>query len=442
VEPNAASGNATKLLRDASPLGDYIVVRVDTCRREIGPEHVQTKSFVNTIVLNRLIVLLLLIAICAPIWAQEKPHLDAAPENQPADHTADDTQSNILAPEEWQRLDAAVDRALVWLAAQQQPDGSFPTMENGQPGVTSLCVLAFMAHGHLPGEGEYGRVLERATQFILSCQKRNGLVSLYGPEGVELSRDIDETLGVTGAYNHAISSLTLSEIYGVQTDRSESMQQAIAKALSVTLEMQRWPKVRPEDMGGWRYLTYKPEGESDLSVTGWQLMFLRSARNAGFNVPKQVIDDAVAYVRRTYDLEQRRFRYLTGKSRYGSRATAGAGILALAHAGFHNSDEAKNSGQWLLKHDFVEYNGNSGIKLDRYHYSLFNACQAMYQLGGSYWEQFFPPTVHALLAAQAADGSWEAESYQRDRPYGKSYTTSLVVLSLGAPNQFLPVFQR
>ena len=50
--------------------------------------------------------------------------------------------------------------------------------------------------------------------------------------------------------------------------------------------------------------------------------------------------------------------------------------------------------------------------------------------------------VTALLAAQKADGSWEAESFQRDRPFGESYTTAMVVLSLSAPNQFLPVFQR
>ena len=66
----------------------------------------------------------------------------------------------------------------------------------------------------------------------------------------------------------------------------------------------------------------------------------------------------------------------------------------------------------------------------------------MYQMGSPYWEKFFPHTVAALLANQQADGSWDAESLQRDRPFGNSYTTALVVLSLGAPNQFLPVFQR
>jgi hypothetical protein len=50
--------------------------------------------------------------------------------------------------------------------------------------------------------------------------------------------------------------------------------------------------------------------------------------------------------------------------------------------------------------------------------------------------------VSALLANQRPDGSWDAERLPRDRAFGNSYTTALVVLSLGAPNQFLPIFQR
>jgi hypothetical protein len=121
---------------------------------------------------------------------------------------------------------------------------------------------------------------------------------------------------------------------------------------------------------------------------------------------------------------------------------AGAGILALAHAGYHKSTEATRAGDWMLKHPFDPYNGNDNSATDRYHYSLFNACQGMYQLGSPYWEKFFPRVVATMLAHQNPNGSWSAESLQRDRPFGNSYTTALSVLALGAPNQFLPVFQR
>ena len=353
------------------------------------------------------------------------------------------TPANVLSPAESRRVEDAVDRALVFLASQQQPDGSFPTLPHGQPAVTSLCVLAYMAHGHLPGEGPHGQRLEAAADFIMSCQKENGLITLYGPDGPRITRDVSHEIGSAATYNHAIASLALSEMYGMsQTKRAAEMQRVINKALAATLEMQRWRKDAPYDQGGWRYVDDFDQNDSDLSVTGWYLMSLRSARNAGFNVPKQAIDDAVGFVRRSFQKNYGAFGYTVNTGRGPSRGTAGAGILALGHAGFHNSFEAQRTGQWLMQYSFDVYNDTLGLDRDRYHYSLFNCCQGMYQLGSPYWEQFFPRTVRVVLDNQQSDGSWDAESYHRDRAYGNSYTTALVVLALGAPNQLLPVFQR
>jgi hypothetical protein len=66
----------------------------------------------------------------------------------------------------------------------------------------------------------------------------------------------------------------------------------------------------------------------------------------------------------------------------------------------------------------------------------------MYQLGGKYWQAFFPPVVETLLANQQPDGSWPAENHHYDGRYGNAYTTALVLLTLGAPNQLLPIYQR
>ncbi|MEZ6053887.1 MAG: hypothetical protein R3C02_21260 [Planctomycetaceae bacterium] len=72
-----------------------------------------------------------------------------------------------LAPEQWQRIDLSVDRALEFLATQQGRDGSFASIDTGQPGVTALSVLAFLSRGHVPGEGPYGKSLSRAVDFVL-----------------------------------------------------------------------------------------------------------------------------------------------------------------------------------------------------------------------------------------------------------------------------------
>jgi prenyltransferase/squalene oxidase-like repeat protein len=364
-------------------------------------------------------------------------------------NTRTDSPSAVLSPDEWRRVDLAVNRALDWLARQQQPDGSFPTLATGQPAVTCLSMMAFISHGHVPGDSRYGKRLERATDYAISCQKPNGLITLMGPEGPEIDRDLEHEVGCCAAYNHAISSLTMSELYGMcDAQRANRLQSVIKRSLAATLQMQRWSKDRSEDQGGWRYVDdggTDSSYDSDLSITGWELMFLRSSRNAGFDVPKEPIDAAVAYVRRCYSGRYGTFQYLSGEEDHRSRAMAGAGILALAHAGFHGSREAQKAADWVLQNNFNPYNtlrhfGN--LRHDRYHYSLFTCCQAMYQLGDRHWQEFFPPTVATLLANQRPDGSWPADIHWHDGQFGNAYTTALVVMTLGAPNQLLPIFQR
>ena len=309
-----------------------IQLRWSCCRSAQQPVSADF-SAVNHGALNMMIFirpqhLLVLLVLCTPVHGQENHRSDVEAKDGAATRDLDDPQSNVLNPGEWRRVDAAVDRGLAWLATQQQPDGSFPTISVGQPGVTSLCVLAFMAHGHNPGEGRDGDRLERATKFILSCQKENGLVALHGPEGPTINRNMSWELGVTTAYDHAISSLALSEVYGMgKTKRSEPMQRAIEQSLAATLEMQNWPKDHETDKGGWRYIKDFDQQDSDLSLSGWNLMFLRSARNAGFNVPKKSIDDAVAYIRRTFDKDMGVFGYTTMHGDSYSRAMAGAEFL-------------------------------------------------------------------------------------------------------------------
>src|SRR4051794_26511724 len=160
----------------------------------------------------------------------------------------DDTPKNVLSDSEWGRVDSAVERALTWLASQQQDNGAFPTLEMGQPAVTSLCVMAFVSHGHAPGDGQYGKRIDSATDFIMSCQKENGLIAKPGINRSAIFRGMDNLHGTCTAYDHAISSLTVSELYGMSApDRAKRMERVIKKALAATLLMQRWPKDKAAD---------------------------------------------------------------------------------------------------------------------------------------------------------------------------------------------------
>ena len=354
---------------------------------------------------------------------------------------------NVLNKQQWQQVDASVERALKWLADGQNKDGSFETYRSGQPAVTSLCLMAFMAQGHNVGNGKYGDVLQRAVDYIATKQQRNGIIARSRSPGPPISRRVPITVGVAIAYNHALSALALAEVYGQGDEKqTKDLQPIIERAIAATLTMQSWQERTPQQ-GGWRYLTRTPTYHSDLSVTGWQLMFLRSARTGGFDVPAESIEKALRYIESCFDKKHGTFSYLAGSDQHFTRGMAGAGILALAHAGKHDAPMATRAGDWILKNNFDVYNGTDRWHplqdhADRYHYGLLTCCQAMYQLGGRYWTEFYPSTVKSILANQLPDGSWPAESILSDAKYGTRYTTALCVLSLGAPNQLLPIFQR
>jgi len=277
------------------------------------------------------------------------------PAEQPKPQAMDPT--SVLDEQEWKQVDQSVGRALKWLAAQQEKDGSFPSIEIGQPGVTSLCMMAFMAQGHIPGEGEYGDLLQRALGYIVSCQKRNGILAAAAPNTEQISRNVGHQIGFTAVYNHAVTGLVLSECYAmVGSDQTKQIKPIIQKALDVTYQMQDFKKDRKvDDEGGWRYLDDYDKVDSDLSITGWQLMFMRSAKNAGFDIEEQRIERAVKYVHRCFLEDHGTFSYKAGIKFYRSRGMAGAGILALAHAGQHKSPKAKRAGDWILKSGFHQY---------------------------------------------------------------------------------------
>ena len=368
------------------------------------------------------------------------------------DGKTDGFPSQVLTSLEWKEVDQSIEKAISWLKGQQKSDGSFPSLKHGQPGVTSLCMLAFLSQGNLPGEGKYGEQLQLALEYILSCQKRSGIVALAAPNQKNISRRIDHETGYTLVYNHALGSLVLSECYSMasaaQTDeQTDEMRQAIEKALDATFQMQDFRRSRKVDAGGWRYLDIAETPDADLSVTAWQLMFMRSAKNAGFDVPEERIERATKYVRRCFLKDRGTFSYKAGFKDRPSRGMAGAGILALAHSGEHDLEESQQAGDWILKSGFYSYNNIGRVKDivhqgDRYHYGLLTCSQAMYQLGGRHWREFFPPTARVLMENQNADGSWKAEKMHSDGRFGNAYTTAIGVLTLSASNDLLPIFQR
>ena len=148
-------------------------------------------------------------------------------------------------------------------------------------------------------------------------------------------------------------------------------------------------------------------------------------------MPQQYVDAAVAFVRRCWNPNEQMFDYFaTADGRnIVNRGMTGAGIVALAMAGQHNTPITLAAGDWLAAHPFERFGESIGV-LDRFFYSTYYCSQAAAQLGGRNWEKIFPPIVDVFLAIQAADGSFPPEPLQGEAVFGSAYSTAMAVLTM------------
>jgi hypothetical protein len=309
------------------------------------------------------------------------------------------------------RLDRSISRALGFLQTMQESDGSWRSGPEKNPAVTALAVMAFLSAGHVPGEGPYGLTVEKGIRWVLGKQSANGLIA--GDGSLEM-------------YHHGIATLMLAEVAGM-TDAplGREVKSALEKAVDVILKAQRMSPNHHK--GGWRYQARG--ADADISVTGWQLLALRAAKNLGCDVPAERIDLALEYVHRCRDPVSGGFCYMPGGR--VTVACTGTSILALEICGpEHHSREALQAGSHLLK-QALRFGG------EYFFYSVYYSTQAMFQLGHNYWN-FFRPQLHkVLLDQQNPNGSWIG-----GEGFGASYGTAMSVLALTVEYRFLPIYQR
>ncbi|MEQ8769266.1 MAG: terpene cyclase/mutase family protein [Phycisphaerales bacterium] len=330
------------------------------------------------------------------------------------DAPAGGAQNNALANEITSELDAAVQRGLAHLATLQEEDGSFSGGRFGKNvAITSLACLALMADGHVPGRGEYGDIIDRGLEFVLDSAAENGLIAAEASNGP--------------MYGHGFATLFVGEAYGMtmggaDTERSRRIHNVLVRAIRLIERTQN-------DEGGWRYnpVPY----DADVSVTICQIMALRSARNAGIEVSKEVIDDAVEYVRLCQNPDGGfKYQIETGVSAWPRSA---AGVASLFYAGIYE-DEAIDSGLAYLEE--VALPGRARPSRAHYFYGHYYAVQAMYLAGADHWAQWWPAVREELIASQRPDGSWD------DSSVGPSYGTAMALIILQMPKRYLPIFQK
>jgi len=335
-------------------------------------------------------------------------------------------------------VDDSVDKALRYLAGIQVPPGQslagsfksrWPALA-GNPGTSALCVMAFLSKGHTPGNGPYGETINRGVDFVLSTY--NPANSLF------MQRNQPR---MTAMYIHCISTMLLTEISGmIDPERQKRIDAVLPKALNVIIAAQRLPK-EAKHAGGWAYepadATY-----SDISLSGWALMALRGARLNGAAIPKDSIDRAVQYILMCWDKADGGFRYQPGNYLGTGMARTGAGVLCLALCGQHEHPATIAGGEYMLRHMPRTVKTDLGIG---FYYGEYYCSQAMFQLGGRYWEAWAPVMYDTLIREQQADGSWPEDTPRGSglpTAAGTPYSTALAVLAMTVSCRQLPIYQR
>ena len=192
-----------------------------------------------------------------------------------------------------EKTEASIELGLKFLAKQQLPDGRWSLAHNGvdlkraprerprmrsDAAATGLALLAFLGAGYDHFDDKYQDNVKAAIKYLVENQQPTGELYIKGDEAsAKYSR----------FYSHGIATIALCEAYGMTGDKT--LKAPAQKAINFIVQTQH-PK-----LGGWRY---NPGRDSDLSVTGWQVMALKSGELAGLKVPHQAYEQAQKFVNR------------------------------------------------------------------------------------------------------------------------------------------------
>lgn len=326
----------------------------------------------------------------------------------------------------------AIARGLNYLSRHQDGDGAFTdgigrkvnntylAHQGKHVGVTALAGISFLAQGSTPSRGQYGHQVQGCLDFVLRCVSREGFV----------------THDNSRMYEHAFATLFLAEVAGMAP--TAEVHEGLKQAVSCIVASQN-------DQGGWRYLPGAKD--SDISITVCQVQALRAARNAGVRVPKDTIDRAIQYVKRSYIGDRVSYPHYRGGFWYQayenrplrpsrtSFALTAAGVTALYGAGEYDGEEIKGGLKYLFDLHNRPPRGDQTKTFD-YWYGHYYAIQAFFQAGEPYWSEWYPSIRDEIVEGQAAFGDhWEDL-------VGSSYATCMATLILQIPYRYLPIFER
>lgn len=341
----------------------------------------------------------------------------------------------------------AVVLGLGWLARHQLPDGSWSLIHTrgacdgacGNPAripgedpfgesrasATGLALLPFLGAGETPDRGRHRRVVRRGLQAL-----------------VAMGRPDEENPGLSWAdsgrlYAHGICTIALCEAYGLTGDPD------LRRPAQAALEYLAY--AQDPAGGGWRYT---PQQAGDTSVTGWQVMALKSGQLAELSIPPRVAGRAAAFLDSASGEGGTRYGYLAAEPADGTERAAepyattptlsAVGLLSRMYLGWTQGDARLDAG--------VERLASEGPSADNFYHNYYAAQAIFHQTGGvgPVWRQWNDAVREQLIRQQLTrgheKGSWWVAGPHNNRG-GRLYATALATMTLEVYYRYLPLYQ-
>ena len=346
----------------------------------------------------------------------------------------------------------AVEMGLDFLARLQFPDGRW-SLHRLPPGVslpdpalgsmeadtaaTGLALLTYLGAGYTHLDDKHRTIVDKGISWLVRHQKPNGDLFTGGSQPAWF-------------YSHGIASIALCEAYGMTQD--PALREPAQMAVRFICETQHPTR------GGWRY-DLDAQGrsrESDTSVSGWQLMALKSAQMAGLEVPTETLANvhgwlelAVAsqadgqYVYNPYAADSPEQR----AGRHPNLAMTAEGMLMRIYLGQNRESQQLVSGADFLREHPPEVGTSRQPLRDCYYW--YYATQAMFQMQDDYWTEWNDRLRPLMETGQEQTGppagSWHPLRPVPDRwghAGGRLYVTAMHLLMLEVYYRHLPLFQE
>jgi hypothetical protein len=291
------------------------------------------------------------------------------------------------------KSEAAVARGLRWLALQQQADGSWKlegTADANSTAATGFGLLPLLAAGktHEPdAKNPFDKNVDKGLKFLMKSQ--------------------DAKTGFFGGtmYSHGLATIALCEVYGMTQDP------ALRKSAQLGIDL--IVNTQHPDNGGWSYAPNKNDAHRDLSISGWQMMALKTGQGAGLQVPQETIQRCKKFLAQMHNPDSG-YGYTPG-SASTSRMTA-VGLLNRQY--MENWGPANPN---MIKAFMKFIRTNPPDRQDVYYY--YYATQVIHHHGGEAWRDWNEKMREYLVNKQdtgkgANDGSWSPDGDPWSKPGG------------------------